>query len=439
MSGGEPIRPAGLRRRLFQNFAILLSGSGGAALLSLFTVAIVARALSLTDFGTFVLLQTSALLIAGLFTFSTQQPVIKLGIAALEQGDTDQFERIVGMGLVADLASATGAAVAACALVLLAPELIGMQADRASSALIVAISLLFQGYRTSEGIFRAFNRFGQLGVIQIITAAVQLIVAAVLWWYGAPFIAFAVLAALIIALSSVCQLVGALQMLRLEGMRPRFRGIARSSDRKEFVTYCWSTWAAGSFDTVRQNGDTPLVGLLVSVEVAGVYNVARQLAGVLRKGVQIYASVLFPELATFAAKGDFVAPLRLLKRIFWISVGITGVLAAGASIGGGFALQIIFGPEFVAGHLALVLLFAAAGIQLISATYSMYVQTFDGPAAILGAYAIALMAFLVTIVPGLWAWGIAGAGLAQVVFFVVLTLACQARLTRATAPGVNSQ
>lgn len=439
MIGPEPVQPAGLRRRLLQNFAILISGSGGAAVLSLLTVAIVARGLSLTDFGTFVLLQTSALLIAGLFTFSTQQPVIKLGIAALEQGDTRRFERIVGMGLVGDLASATGAAIAACAIVFLAPRLLGIDADRAPAALVVATSLLFQGYRTSEGIFRAFNRFGLLGGIQIVTAAIHLIIAAALWWSSAPFILFAVLAAVIIALPSVCQLLGALLILHLRGMRPRLRGIVVSGDRKEFASYCWNTWVTGSLDTVRQNGDTPLVGLLVSVEAAGVYNVARQLAGVLRKGVQIYASVLFPELAAFAARGDVVGPLRLLKRIFWISVGITGVLVAGAAIGGGFALQIIFGSEFVAGHLALILLFAAAGIQLISSTYSMYAQTFDGPAAILRPYVMALAAFLVTILPGLWLFGLAGAGLAQILFFIVLTLACRARLNRATAPGVKSQ
>lgn len=425
------MRSGGIGRRLVRNGIVLLGGSGGASLLMLLAVAVNSRALTLNEFGAFALLQATALLIAGFFSFATQQPVVKLGVEAIDRGDNARFERLIGMGFIADLAAAIGAAALATGFALAAPALFGTADDRVAAALVVAISLLFQGYRTSEGIFRTFDRFGLLGLIQVLSAVVQVGIAVVLWWLDAPFTAYAWLAATTIALSSLLQLAGASVLLRCHGLRPRFRAMWEATDdRREFVSYCWSTWATGSLDTVRMNGDAPLVGLLVSVEAAGIYNVARQVAGVLRKGTQIYGSVFFPELAMLASRRETARAQQVLRKLLYLTLAITVAGTAAAILVGGSLLHALFGPEFEAGHLVLVLLFAAAGIQLLSATYSMYIQAFVGPGALFVLYVLATLSFAAVIVPSLLMWGMAGAGAAQIVFFVVLAVACGLRLRR---------
>lgn len=430
----EQTQSISLRRRVLRNLAILGGGNGFASLLSLGAIAINSRALSLTEFGTFVLLQTTAMLVAGFFAFGTQQPVIKIGLEALEKNDTERFERLIGMGHAADFLGALAAATVSLAVILLGSDLLHLSSQAAPAALLVAGSLLFQGYRTSEGIFRAFDRFHQLAAIQVGAAAIQVAAAAYLWRIDAPFVAYGALAASAIALPSLSQFFWALILLRRRGLRPRLGEIASAKDdRREFVAYCRSTWATGSLDTLRQNGDAPLVGMLVSVEAAGIYNVARQLAGVLRKGVQIYASVIFPELATLAARRDMAGAGRLLSRILATSAALTVLLVAGSWVFGQLVLGLLFGSEFSAGHTVLVLLFAAGGVQLLSATYSMYVQAFDGPVAVFHAYVAATLGFLAAIVPGLLIWGLPGAGVAQIAFFLILTLACRHRLRKAHA------
>lgn len=425
------LRGQGLRHRVIRNIAYLATGTGGASLLALGAVAINSRALSLSDFGAVVLLQSSAMLIAGIFGFFTQQAVIKLGMAAIEAGDSTRFERLVGMGLAADLLSAAVACVAALAAVLLLPGLNGLSADRIPAAALVAVSLLFQGYRTSEGVFRVFDRFDLMGLIQVACAAMQLGISAALYWIGAPFTAYAGLVAFAIALPSVIQLAAAVALLRQRCLRPRFDGIfASGGDRREFIAFCWTTSVTSTCDTVRQNGDSPLVGLLISVEAAGVYNVAKQLSGIVRKGASIYASVLFPELAAMAARSDFAGARRILVKAIGASTMVTVAVVVAAGVAGGEALRILFGPSFAIGHLALVILSGAAGLQMLGATYSLFVQSFIGPVALFRSYLVATAAFLALSGPALIFLGLPGAAIGQVVFSVALALACRSQMRR---------
>jgi O-antigen/teichoic acid export membrane protein len=302
-------------------------------------------------------------------------------------------------------------------------------ADRVPAACIVAASLLLQGYRTSEGVFRVFDRFDLMGLIQVGCAAVQLTIAAALFWIEAPFAAYAGLVAAAIALPSAVQLAAALSLLRKRGLRPRFGGIvSRDGDRREFVAYCWTTSVTSTCDTIRQNGDSPLVGLLISVEAAGIYNVAKQLAGIIRKGASIYASVLFPELASMAARQDMAGARRIMGKAVAASLAVIVFVVIASGAFGGLALEILFGPTFGPGHLALVILCGAAGLQMLGATYSLYVQSFIGPVALFRSYLVATAAFLALTWPALALIGLPGAALGQVVFSLALALACWIQL-----------
>lgn len=420
-----------MRQRVLRNLAWLSGGNGLAAVLSMLATAANSRALGLTDFGALVLLQSSALLIAGLFSFATQQPVVKLGVAALQEGDRPRFELLLGMGFLADALGAGLAAITGLAVVLLAPESLGLAPQAKAVALIVAASLAFQGYRTAEGIFRAFDRFDLMGLIQVAAAGVQLILAVALWALRAPFIYYAALLVTTIALPSIAQLTTAIAILRRRGYRPRLHGVSgMPEDRREFVDYCWTTTVTSTCDTLRNNGDSTLIGLLVSVEAAGAYNVAKQLAGIVRKAAAIYASVVFPELAALAADGRAHRARQLLMRASLGSLAVTVVIAGVAAALGGIALRVIFGPAFEAGHFALVILSAAAGLQLLSATYSMYAQVFIGPVSVFRGYLAATAMFVPLITVGVGVLGMIGAAWAQLIFFVTLAAVCRWQLRR---------
>lgn len=428
--GATGRRQSGLAARLVRNAATISGATAIASVLALIAMTINARALSLADFGTLAFLQSSALFIAGLCSFATQQPLMKMGIAALEAGETQVFRRLVARGLIVDSLSALASVTVGMALVLTAPHWWGMSTSAASLALLIGLSLAFQGYRTAEGALRVLNRFDLLSYAVVITAAVQVVVAIILWSAGAPLVWYGAFVAAGLALSPVLQLGFAWRVLARSNLTPTLGGLA-PMQRRTFDAYCWSTWTTSTLDNIRSNGDSLAVGGLLSVEAVGLYNVAKQLAGILRKATPLYASVLFPELATLAARDDQARLHQLLNKAVAASGAVTIFIVLGVWAGGDVALARLYGSSFVTGHETLILLAGAAGLQLVSATYSMATQVLDKPSALVSAYAIATLAFAVAIVPAINVGGLAGAGAAQILFFVVLTIACRLKMRSA--------
>lgn len=411
-----------LYRRMARNLLYLAGGTGASALFTMGAVALMARALSPAEFGHVVLLQTSALILRGFLSFGTQQPIIRLGAEALEAGETERLGRIVGLGLLYDMLAGTVSALVALLIILLAAGPLGLS-DTLGSALVFAFALLFTGYLSANGIFRLLNRFGLLGLLQGGTAAVTFAAAAALYASGAGFSAFAWLWAASMVLSIQLQLWTALLLIRRSGARIRFswRKLA-PDDRRHFFDYGWSTWGLAVVESTRMYGDSLLVGALVGVEAAGIYNVAKQVAGIVRKITDIYASAAFPEVSTLAARKDLAGARKLRARLVTAGglAGAAGMLLV--ALAGQPLLAWGFGPAFAAGYFALLLLVVAAGLQLIAHPLAIYVQVFVSPARLFGIYAAGLALYLLAAPGGIFWLGTTGAALGQIFFSAVVIL-----------------
>lgn len=420
--GPEPpgrSRPAkeGLYRRLCRNMAYLAGGTGAAALLGMVAVALNARALSAHEFGLLVLLQTSVLTLRGLFSLLTQQPVIHIGSEALDQDDLARLGRVIGLALLYDLGGALAAMVFGVAGLLLGGEAIGITGEVRYYALVFAAAIPFMGYLTANGIFRVLDRFDLMSAIQSGSAVVIAAAAAVLYATDAPFAAYAWTWAIYLAASAQVPLWTALWLAR-RGRIPVWFHPAEVSmvDRDKVSAYCWSSWGTTVVDTLRGQGDSLLVGAMVSVEAAGFYNVAKQVAGILRKVTDIYTAAMFPEVARLRARGDVALSQNLRRNLIvaGMLVGIAGV--AVVALVGRPLLSTVFGREFVAGLGALVLLVAAAGIQMIAHTQAVYLQVYLAPGRLFPIYATALGTFLVSATAGVHFLGITGGAAGQVMF-----------------------
>lgn len=408
-----------LYRRLARNMTYLVSGTGAAAIFGMLALAFNVRALSAEEFGLLVLLQASALTLVGFMSFGTQQPVIKLGAAALAKEDLPRLGQLIGLGFSFDIFAATVASATAFLVIFLAGDLLGISPALRGLASVFALSLLFNGYLTSSGVFRLLNRFGLMSFIQAGGAAAILAASALFYFIGADFAAYVWMWASLTALTVQVQLFTSLHMIRKRGVKISFDYRAmEQADIKAFFSYCWTTWGTSSTETVRTNGDSLLVGWLVGVEAAGFYGVAKQVAGVLRKMTVIYASAVFPEVAKLAADGDTAGARRLRRRMIWVGCGFGAFAVAAMALVGRPLLAFGFGPSFEASYPALILLMLAAALQLISHTLAIYVQVFVSPVRLFSIYLIGFTIYVLAAPLATLAFGMAGTAFAQVLFSV---------------------
>jgi O-antigen/teichoic acid export membrane protein len=420
-------------KRIMRNSAVLAGGTAASSLFMMLSVAIAARALRPRDFGALALLQSAVLMLTALTSFSTQQPVIKLGSDALVADDRERLGRVVSMGFMIDVIASTIAFLIAVAGILLAGEKMGLRHPDQASAWALAVSLMLNGYPTSNGIFRLYDRFTLLSVLQSASAAGLLIVYAGLFAASAKLQAFVLAWAAYLAFSSGAQVLSSVYLLYRNSVPLRLNlKSLYSADGKTLIQYCWSTWGMSTAQTLRTSGDSLLVGAIVGVEAAGVYNVARQVAGLVRKFNVVYSSTVFPEVARLAAHQDLVGARRLNRHMLVGGLTLTAIAVAVAAFGGREIIRVIFGSNFDAGYFAFVVLTASAMIQLVSITPSMCVQVFRGPKLLLMLHLLATLAFVLAAVAMTVAWSLTGMALAQLIFAIVLAVLCNLALRNAT-------
>ncbi len=428
-NGGDTALTGGMYRRLARNSALLASATAISSLLMMLAVAIAARALTARDFGVLVLLQSAVLMLRAFMGFATQQPVIKLGSDAQHAGDKQRLGDIISMGLVVDVVGSVAAFVVAALFIELSRSAIGLADQDVGSAWILAFSLLLTGYPTSNGIFRLYNRFGLLSLVQSVSAAALLIAFAIAFAASAGLQTFVWIWAIYLALSSFFQLLLSLEFVRRDQvpLKLRIRPFW-SADGNTLLHYCWTTWGTSTADTIRTNGDSLMVGAMVSVQAAGVYSVARQLAGILRKFNVVYSSTVFPEITRLSAQGDLEGARKLKARMTSIGLVAGVVSVALAALLGEVAIKLLFGARFAPAYLPFVILTAAAIAQLLSFTPSMYVQVYRGPRMLLLLITLATAAFAGLAVVLTLTLSIAGMAIAHLLFAVILILLCELAL-----------
>lgn len=421
-------------RRLARNSAYLAGGTAASALFMMLAAVLNARALSAREFGVLVLLQSGTLMVSTLMSFSTQQPIIKLGAAAMAEGDIARLGRIVRLGLLFDLVAAITASAIGFTILYVGRSWLGIDDELIGSAGLFAASLLFTGYLSATGVFRLLNRFGLLSLIQAGCSAGLLAATAYLYATAAPFEAYCWTWAIYYALNAQLPLLVGLRLARRAGvpLGPSSGRLERS-DVRTFVAYCWTTWGMATVEAFRSNGDSLLAGAMVSVEAAGIYNVAKQLAGILRKLNTVYASAAFPEISNLSAQGRDASARHVRVKMLWVGAGV-GVLGVGAALlVGRPLLGLLFGPAFEAAWIPLVILTGAAAAQLISHTLSMYIQVYVGPERLFRLYLLAILPFLAVVLPLTSAFSITGTAIAQLLFSIALIYLCHVTLRRANA------
>jgi O-antigen/teichoic acid export membrane protein len=342
-------------RRALQNTGWLMGARGINAVLSLFYLALATRALGLEGFGRFVLAVTFAQAITGLASFQTWQAVVRWGQRE------EMVEDAVGFAIALDLLSILAGAIAAAALLWLAGDWLPIPQELRVAAFGFTLASLLAIRSTPTGILRLHDRYAKGASADAVTPVVR-VVGAGLAALLAPSVPAFLMAWGVAELATAATYW--LYAMRVQPIRPHCISLVRlpraAAGGWGFV---WGTSLSGVLLIASRQILVLLVGAFGGAALAGIYRVAAQLGEGLLKLAQAILRATYPELVRNPAAAPQIA-LRI-GRIA-LMTGIAATLLG--ALGGRWLIGLVAGPDYLAAYVPMILLSAAAAIELSGAT-----------------------------------------------------------------------
>lgn len=410
-------RNAALRDRL-RHIGHLMSGNAAAMVLSLASLALIARALGPAGYGVLALTISFTQAIERLISFQSWQPMIRYGADLDPAADADQadLKRLLKFGLLLDVAASLAAWLIANLLLIAGRQLFQWDHETIRIAHFYSTVLLFGLTGMPTAVLRLAGRFRVLAYTQVFGAAVRLAVLAIIFAAGGGLTTFALAWAGTQILSSMTTFLVALFILRRQGVRgllsaplagitQRFAGLWRFTWSANLSLTIWST---------PQQLDTLIVGALASPTQAGFYHIAKRVSrAVLQAATQVQA-VMYPELARLWRRGALDEFRRAIRQVEWLlAVAGIGGIAATALLASP-VIRLTMGREFSPAAALLIAQMVAVAMTMSGAVTRSALLAMGQQQQVLRIVAASTIMFSVVVLVLVPAIGAMGANLAHI-------------------------
>jgi O-antigen/teichoic acid export membrane protein len=415
-------------KRVAINFGKILKGRGIAGVLSAVSVALMAHALPVEQFGLIVLLHTYVKVVKGFFNFNTYETIVKYGVPLQDSGNESVLKSLLRTTISIDFASTFLATLVGVAAVPVTAGLLHWDEQVTQWAWFYTLILITTGVNTSNGILRLYDRFDALGVQYTIQPAVRLLLVVLAWAVDGGMLMFLLAWGIGYCAGNLYLLIRGQLELRTHLGTPFLEGYQAREifnwDR-DFWRFIGIVYWQTNLDLIPKQVSTLMAGNLLGPAAAGLFRLAREIQTILNRPAEMLGNVLFPDLtrAWLANKSNF---LKLAYRTSAIAGGFGLLIVAFAWFAGEWILTLI-GENYVPAAPLMVLLLLAASFDLASAPLRSSAYAMGNAATllrihILGAAVYVVLFYLMTIFTGL-----IGPGLASVLTSL-MTFALTAKL-----------
>lgn len=356
--------------RTVRNAGWLLISKIVGAFLSLIYLAMAARALHASGFGQFSLILVLAQGMVLIIGFQSWQIVLRWGTASMLEGRKGQVSALLWFCILLELVAAlAGCAILALVVRALAPHF-GWTESTANHAILFGAVLLLTVRSTAVGALRLYDRFRDGAIAETATPVFRMIGALVAVFAGATVDGF--LWAWAVAEIATAAAYWGLFWYRIapEMSKPVLAdivGVPRAYHG--YWRFALFNNLSSAFSAASQQVALLVVGYTVGATSAGYFRLAHQLGQALLVLAEMLSRSLYAELARVSVSQSGAAVATLLSRTNRAAlVGGLAVLGA-VSILGKPALYLIGGSAYLPAFPALVILGAAAAVQLIGVSF----------------------------------------------------------------------
>jgi len=342
-------------RRALTNTGWLMGARGINAVLSLGYLALATRALGIEGYGQLILVTAFAQAISGLASFQTWQAVVRWG------HERETVADAIGFAVALDLLTIVAGSAIAALLLGFAGDWLPVPPELRVEAFALTVIWLLAIRSTPTGILRLHDRYAQAAAADSTTSIVR-IAGSLL----AAFLSPTIPAFLLAWAAGEIATAAAYWRFALKAERVPLRAVSLTRlprEQKGAWGFVWGTGLSGVLLIASRQLVVLLVGALGGVAMAGIYRVAAQLGEGLLKLAQALLRATYPELVRDPDKAHHIA-----RRIGLIGL-FTGVAAVViAALGGHWVIVIVAGREYSAAYVPMIVLSAAAAIELAGAT-----------------------------------------------------------------------
>lgn len=386
-------------RRALTNTGWLMGARGFNAVLSLIYLAVATRTLGLEGFGQFILIVTFAQVLVGLVSFQTWQIVVHWGQRKETLADA------TGFAIALDILTIVVGLILAALLLEYGGDWLPIPVELRWPAFFFVVASFFGIRSTPTGILRLHDRFGRAAVSDTVIAIVRVIGCGVVLLTQASIPAFLLIWGVAELATAAAFWIMAMRTQPLYLSHTSLTRIPRTQDR--VWPFVIGTSLSGTLSVASRQFLILLVGALGGASLAGIYRVAAQIGEGLLKLAQALLRATYPELVRSPEAARAMAGRIAL---IGVSTGVVSVLMS--ALVGHWIIEIIAGDEYLAAYYPMIVLSAAAALELSGASFE----------ALLVARGKALLNFVLRAVPTALAlaalpwlvewWGATGAAFA---------------------------
>ncbi len=342
-------------KRALTNTGWLMGARGVNAVLSLVYLALTTRSLGLAGFGQFILVVTFAQALVGFVSFQTWQVVVRWGQTKQTLGDA------TGFALALDGLSMVAGTIAAALVLWLAGDWLPLPPELRLAAFGYTLVLLLTLRSTPTGILRLHDRYARAATADSVTSVVRVIGAGLVALLAPSIPGFLAVWAAGEMATAAAYWYFARQTQPLFWRHMSLQRVPASEPGVwKFVS---GTALSGMLAITSRQMLVLLLGALGGASLAGLYRVASQLGEGVLKLAQALLRAVYPELVRSPEAAKAIA--AQITRIA-IATGLAAVVLA--LVAGRWVIGVIAGVEFLPAYTPMILLSAAAAIELAGAS-----------------------------------------------------------------------
>lgn len=397
-----------------------------AACVALLMNVLLARVLSVSDYGVAALGLSWLTIVATLACFGTDTVSVRYIAEANARGDSGQITAIMRWGRNLTLSLGTVVGLVSCGLVYAVFSDYSGNQLLALCIIVMATPLLALALNLAS-VLRGVKKVVFAATVETLIKpfGVLLMVVGVAWISAWSPTVISVAVAILLAHAAMALTgVNATRSLAAQPGMP-----TSHTQQKEWLHVAKPLAFMSVLGVLIGNIDTVLVGSFVDAESAGIYRASAQLANLVSFGLAASNGIMAPLIAEMYSS-DKHAELRKTLRFsvaLVAAVGVGGALVMG--VGGPFALR-LFGAEYQAGYHALLILLAAQALNALCGPtgITMSMTGHQGQAArIFALSALISVALNIMLIPQ---YGILGAATANAIGVAIWNLSILVFLKR---------